>query len=85
MLDWISSTILAITASVPAWLVAEDSPNFLLVRAMFGLLLIVFIVWIITARPFRSLVSRSGKGARRTARKRGRGWSVNLRCRGASR
>jgi hypothetical protein len=66
VLDWISSTILAITAFVPAWLVAEDSPNFMLIRAMFGLLLIVFVVGIIAARPFRSLVSRAVKGASRS-------------------
>jgi hypothetical protein len=65
VLDWISSTILAITAFVPAWLVAEDSPNFMLIRAMLALLLIVCMAWLIAARPFRSLVSRSLRGASR--------------------
>jgi hypothetical protein len=37
MLDWFSETMLKIVTSVPALFVAEDSPTFTAVRAMFGL------------------------------------------------
>ena len=38
MLDWIAHKILAIVSYVPALIVAEDSPKFVLIRAMFALL-----------------------------------------------
>jgi hypothetical protein len=55
---WISEKIMAIVSYVPALFVAEDSPNFILIRAMFALLLIVFVVYLIAMRPTRSLVGR---------------------------
>ena len=58
MLDRIVDGILAIVTSVPALFVAEDSPNFMLIRAMFGLLLIVLIVYVIAMRPLRSVIAR---------------------------
>jgi hypothetical protein len=58
MLDWISETILAIVTFVPALFVAEESPNFMLIRAMFGLLLILLVVYIIAMRPIRSAIAR---------------------------
>jgi len=58
VLDWFSETIWAIVTYVPALFVAEDSPNFMLIRAMFGLLLIVLVVYVIAMRPFRSVVAR---------------------------
>jgi hypothetical protein len=33
------------------------SPNFMLVRAMFGLIVIVLIVYLIAMRPFRSAIA----------------------------
>jgi hypothetical protein len=57
MLDRISETIWAIVTSIPAWLVAEGSQNFMAIRAMFGLLLIVLIVYLIAMRPFRSAIA----------------------------
>jgi hypothetical protein len=56
MLDKISETIWAIVMSVPAWFVPEGSPNFMAIRAMFGLLLIVLFVYLIAMRPFRSAI-----------------------------
>ena len=56
MLDKISETIWAIVMLVPAWLVPEGSPNFIAIRAMFGLLLIVLIVYLLALRPFRSAI-----------------------------
>ena len=58
MLDWIGETILAIVTSVPAVFLAEDSPTFTLVRGMFGLLLIVLVVYLIAMSPFRPFFAR---------------------------
>jgi hypothetical protein len=57
MLDWIVEALWSAVSSVPAWILAEDSPNFLLVRAMFGLLLIVLVAYVIALRPVRSRLS----------------------------
>jgi hypothetical protein len=59
MLTWIAEKIWAMVTFVPALFVAEDSPNFMLIRAMFALLLIVLIVYLIAMRPFRSAIARS--------------------------
>lgn len=58
MLDRIVDALLAIVTSVPAWLVDEDSPHFMLVRAMFALLLIVLIVGVISFWPSRAAIAR---------------------------
>jgi hypothetical protein len=55
---WISDLILSIVNWVPAWIVEEGSPKFTLIRAMFGLLLIILIVYLIAMRPFRSGIAR---------------------------
>jgi hypothetical protein len=71
MLDWIVGWIFAIVTFIPALFVAEDAPNFMLIRTMFGLLLIVFVVFVIATQPFRSAVSRCvGKASELFARKR---------------
>ena len=41
MLDRIVEALLAAVSSVPAWMVGEDSPNFLLIQTMFAVLLLV--------------------------------------------
>ena len=48
--------MLKIVTSVPALFVAEDSPTFMAVRVMFGLILIVLVVYVIAMRPFRPLL-----------------------------
>jgi len=58
MLDWIAERIWAATAVLPGWFVAKDSPHFMLIRTMFGLLLIVFVIYVIAMRPFRSSITR---------------------------
>jgi hypothetical protein len=63
MLDRISETIWAIVTSVPAWFVPEGSPNFMAIRAMFGLLFIVLIVYLIAMRPFRSAIASATRKA----------------------
>jgi hypothetical protein len=50
--------MLKIVTSVPALFVAEDSPTFTAVRAMFGLILIVLVTNLIAMRPFRSAIAR---------------------------
>ena len=71
MLDWFSDTMLRIVTSVPALFAAEDSPTFMAVRVMFGLLLIVLVAYLIAMRPFRSAIARSmGKVSNLFARKR---------------
>ena len=71
MLDWFSETMLKIVTSVPALLVGEDSPTFMAVRAMFGLILIVLVAYVIAMRPFRSAIARSmGKVSNLFVRKR---------------
>jgi len=71
MLDWFSETMLKIVTSVPALFVAEDSPTFTAVRVMFGLILIVLVIYVIAMRPFRSPIARSmGKVSNLFARKR---------------
>jgi hypothetical protein len=57
MLDWIVERIQALVNAVPALLVAEDSPNFMLGRTLMGLLLIVIIVYTFAMRPFRSSIA----------------------------
>ncbi len=57
MLDRIADAIWATVNAVPALFVEQDSPNFMLIRAMFGLLLIVLIVYLIAMRPFRSTIA----------------------------
>jgi hypothetical protein len=55
MPHWLSEAILAIVNFVPALFVAQDSPHFMLVRAMFGLLFIVLAMGVIAMlRPLFS-------------------------------
>jgi high-affinity Fe2+/Pb2+ permease len=56
MPHWISEQLLAIVTFVPALFVSEASPNFMLIRVMFGLLLIALVVYLIAMRPFRSAI-----------------------------
>jgi hypothetical protein len=58
MLDWIGEKILAIVTFIPALFISEHSPNYMLFRAMVGLLLIVLIVYVIAMRPVRSAIAR---------------------------
>jgi hypothetical protein len=57
MFHKISEAFMAILASVPALFTEPGSPNFMLVRAMFGLIVIVLIVYLIAMRPFRSAIA----------------------------
>ena len=59
MLDWISDTMMAIVTAVPAMFVEQESPNFPLIRAMFGLILIAIVVYVIAMTPLRSAIAHS--------------------------
>ena len=58
MLDRIVEALLAAVSSVPAWMVGEDLPNFLLIQTMFAVLLLVIIVFVISMKPVRAGVAR---------------------------
>jgi hypothetical protein len=64
MLDKLIEQFLALLSLVPALFVEPNSPNFGLVRAMFGLIIIVIIVYLIAMRPFRSAI---GSGMRKVS------------------
>ena len=59
MLDWISDKIMAIVTFIPAMIVEQESPSFPLVRAMFGLILIAAVVYVVAMMPFRSAIAQS--------------------------
>ena len=53
MLDWISDTIMGIVTFVPALIVDQESANFPLIRAMFGLIMITGIVYVMAVLTSR--------------------------------
>ena len=50
MLKWISERLMDVVTYPPTLIVDPDSPNFNLVRTMFGLLLIAFVIFLIANR-----------------------------------
>jgi hypothetical protein len=54
VLDRIAEWFLSVFEFVPV-LFGSDTPHFFLIRAMFALLFIVIVVYVIAMRPFRSL------------------------------
>ena len=48
VLNWISETLFRVFSWVPNWLYADDSPRYLIVRSLLGLLLLVFIILIVS-------------------------------------
>jgi hypothetical protein len=69
MLDWISDTIWSIVTYVPAIFVDQNSPSFELVRAMFGLLFIALIVYVIAMMPRFGIFAWMKKMSARKAEK----------------
>jgi hypothetical protein len=71
MIDWVVEKILAVVHWVPALFLEEGSPNHDLVRAMFALLLLVLIVYVIVIGAPRSAIARfAGKLGGIISRKR---------------
>jgi hypothetical protein len=50
MLDWIVDWFLKICTAVPAWILEEGTANFTLFRAMLGLMVVIFIIYLIAIR-----------------------------------
>jgi hypothetical protein len=61
MLEWIAEKVLAIIAWVPALIVEQSSPNFMLVRTMFAIICITLIVYIITMFPSSTITRYMGR------------------------
>ena len=57
MFDWFVEGLQKIVDSLPILFADEGSPNFMLVRTMLGLILIVIVVYLIAMRPFRSAIA----------------------------
>jgi hypothetical protein len=58
MIDWIVEKFLSVTHWVPAIFLEAGSPNHGLVRAMFALLLLVVIVYVIVMPAPRAAIGR---------------------------
>ncbi|HVZ54696.1 MAG TPA: hypothetical protein VG986_22205 [Pseudolabrys sp.] len=67
MLHWISEKLWALVSLVPAVFVDEDDPHFALVRALFGLLLIVLVVYLVAWVPIRAVIRRNTDKRKRAA------------------
>jgi hypothetical protein len=71
MIDWIVEKLLSVAHWVPAIFLDEGSPNHNLVRAMFALLLLVLVIYLIAIWAPRSAVRRfTGKLGSILSRKR---------------
>jgi hypothetical protein len=46
---------------VPAVFVEEGTPTFTLMRTMIAIVLLVFVVYLLAMRPFRSIIGRASK------------------------
>ena len=47
MLSWISDKIFGIISWIPNWLYADDTPRYLIIRSLLGLLAIVLVIFAI--------------------------------------
>jgi hypothetical protein len=54
MLDWLVETILAIVNFVPALFVEQDTPRFVLVRGLFGLMFVLLVLIALALWPRRT-------------------------------
>jgi hypothetical protein len=64
MLSWLVRLFLIVVGVMTEWFVSEDSPNFDLVRAVMGILLIALIVGVLALWPRRwsEVINRIGRG-----------------------
>lgn len=56
--DWLGDGIAAIVNDVPVLFADKSSPNDGLIRTMLGLLLIMFVVYLLAMRPLRPFYAR---------------------------
>jgi hypothetical protein len=57
MFDRFVEGFMAFVNALPILFADKDSPNFTLIRTMLGLLLIIFVIYLIALRPFRSTIA----------------------------
>ncbi len=50
MLDRIADWFLKIVTAVPAWIIDEDTPNFVLFRVMLGFIVVLFVAYLFAIR-----------------------------------
>jgi len=53
MLGWVVRGLLIVAGFVASWFVAKDAPQFGLVQMAVGLLLLLFVLWILAFWPER--------------------------------
>ena len=58
MLNWLAEKIWAVVTWVPAWFVEENSPQFMVIRGMFALMLITLVVYVIAMWPSNAAIGR---------------------------
>jgi hypothetical protein len=58
MLDWLAEKIWAVVTWMPAWFVEEGSPQFMVIRGMFAILLITLVVYVIAMWPSNAAFGR---------------------------
>jgi hypothetical protein len=56
MLEWMIDGFFSVLKSIPPLWTEQGSPNFMLVRAMLGLLLIVLIACVVAMAPVRGAI-----------------------------
>ena len=61
MLEWLIDGFFSLLKAIPPIWTEAGSANFMLVRAMLGLLAIVLIAYLIAMRPFRSAIANCMK------------------------
>lgn len=71
MLDWFVDLLWAGISSVPAMFVEEGTPTFTLIRTMFAIVLLVFVVYLLAVRPFRAVWQRAVEATLALLKKRG--------------
>ncbi len=58
MLEWMIDGFFSLLKSIPAFITEEGSANFMLVRAMLGLLLLILIACLFATQPVRLAMKR---------------------------
>jgi len=61
VLAWISETTFRVFSWIPNWLYADDTPRYLIVRGMLGLLLIVVVILAVAVWRARTQRQQSGQ------------------------
>jgi hypothetical protein len=65
MITFLARALLAVAAMVAGWFVETSSPQFGLMQIAVGLLLLVFVVWVIAFWPERWTIALNGRDKKR--------------------